>query len=85
MMTTAAEAALPASRMMALLISLLVSGFLTSYVLFGTRAAPAPAPTPSVAPEPQPDAAAPDIPPINPKYRARARAAMLIPPLHPVK
>lgn len=72
---------LPVFRTMALLISLLASGFLTSYVLFGSHAAP----TPAVAPEPQPYAAAPNIPPINPKDRARARAAVLFPPLHPVK
>jgi hypothetical protein len=87
LMTTAHGAAkqLPVSRLVALLISLLASGFLTSYVLFGSHAAPAPTPTPAVAPEPQPDAAAPNIPPIKPQDRARARAAVLIPPLHPAK
>jgi hypothetical protein len=85
-MTTAHRAHdLPISRMVALLVSLLVSGFLTSYVLFGMHAAPSPAPAPAVAPEPQPDAAAPNIPPINPKDRARARAAVLFPPVHPAK
>jgi hypothetical protein len=71
---------LPVVRMVALLISLLASGFLTSYALFGHRAPAAPAPAPAVAPAPQPDAAGtwvpvPDVPPINPAERARARAA----------
>jgi hypothetical protein len=83
--THGASNRLPGSRMVALLISLLASGFLSSYVLFASHAAPAPAPTPAVAPGPQPNAAAPNIPPINPKDRARARAAVLFPPLHPVK